>query len=196
MNIPTVNEPERLRGLYMYDFGEWTAVGYTAEEIAILLESETYGDGKVYKIHNVSPDGRFELRGVSAERFKAESGVFFYRDDLDAAREDFDTLVAAVEKTPPPCRAFLHLADRGDVGRTRYVTALIYPAEYEDEIGRWLVKLDYAGGDIAEGGPSHVSNYYSEEKTLLERRQLWTSTATQSRTPDEVLSNVRTAVQR
>lgn len=196
MILPSVSKPGRFRGLYVYDFGEWTALGYTAEEIAILLESEDYRDGKVYRIHSATPDGRFELQGVSARRFKIESGMFFYRSDADAARDDFETLAAASEKNPPPCRAFLHLADRGDNASPHYVTALIYPAEYDEAVGQWLLALDYAGGDLAEGGPSHVSNYYEQEKTLLERRQLWSNPAIPSRCPEEVLSNVRVAVQR
>ena len=94
MILPRVDDPQKLAGLYVYDFGEWTTVGYTAEEIAILLEHEIYRDGKVYKIHRASPDGQFELRGVSPQRFNAESGMFFHRAELDPARQDFETPVS------------------------------------------------------------------------------------------------------
>ena len=138
-----------------------------------------------------------ELRGVSAERFKLESGMFFYRSELELARADFEALRAAGEKTPPPCGAFLHLADRSTDGDPRrYLTALVFPAEYETEIGNWLTAIAFEGGDLAEGGVSHVTNYYGEQKTVLERQQLWSQPAIPSRTPDEVLASVRQAVQR
>ncbi|MCK4341570.1 MAG: hypothetical protein KAY37_07605 [Phycisphaerae bacterium] len=197
MKLPAVSESQRYRGLYVYDFGEWTALGYTAEEIAVLLESEAWRNGKVYKIVRATPDGRMELRGVAPERFQLESGMFFNRNDLEAGRADFSNLRQLGHSRAVPCRAFLHLADRGESkDAARYVTALIYPAEYEDEMSRWLLDAEYAAGDLVEGGPSHVSNYYADEKTILERQQLWSQPAIPSRSPEEVLSSVRRAVQR
>jgi len=196
MILPHIDQPQRLRGLYVYDFGEWTAVGYTAEEIAILLDHERYRGGKVYKIYRAWPDGRMELRGVPPERFKLESGVFFYRQQEQPARADFQALLAAARQVPPPCRAYVHLADRGAASFQRYVTALIFPAEYDDEIGQWLLRLAFPGGDLVEGGISHVSNYYAEDKTILERQQLWSRAAIPSRSADQVLASVRQAVQR
>ncbi len=197
MKIATLEQPTRYRGLYVFDFGDWTAVGYTAEEIAVLLESEAYRSGKVYKIVRTTPDGQMELRGVSAARFQLESGMLFNRHDLDAARADFAELVRLAERGGVPCRAFVHLADRGPQEvAARYVTALIYPAEYEDEMARWLDEVRFAGGDLAEAGPSHVSDYYATEQTILQRQQLWSQPAIPSRSADEVLSTVRQAVQR
>ncbi|MBU0617294.1 MAG: hypothetical protein KKI02_06240 [Planctomycetes bacterium] len=196
MILPHVDDPPRLRGLYVYDFGEWTAVGYTAEEIAILLEDASCRGGKVYKIHRATPDGRMELRGVSPDRFNRESGLFFHRRELAPARADFEEVRASAEKTPPPCRAFLHLADREIDSPQRFVTALVFPAEYENEIGHWLTAIGFHGGDLAEGGTSHVSNYYEQRQTLLERQQLWSRPAIPSRSPEEVLASVRQAVQR
>jgi hypothetical protein len=197
MRLPRVDEPQRYQGLYVYDFGEWTALGYTAEEIAVLLEAEAYRGGKVYKIHRAWPDGQMELRGVSRERFLLESGMFFYRTELEAARADFAALSQTGQKTRPPCRAYLQLADRSASAETsRFVTALIYPAEHEDEIGRWLLDVGFAGGDLVEGGASHVSNYYGQEKAILDRQQLWSNHAIPSRSPEQVLASVRNAVQR
>ena len=80
--------------------------------------------------------------------------------------------------------------------RSRVVTALIYPAEYEDEIAAWLNATGYAGGDLAEGGSSHVTDYYAADKAILDRQQLWNQPAIPSRSADEVLRTVRQAVQR
>ena len=197
MILPRVEDPRRLQGLYVYDFGEWTAVGYTADEIAFLLEDKNHGGGKVYKIHRAWPDGRMELRGVSPKRFGLESGMFFYRGELEAAREDFETLRAAARETPPPCRAVLHVTERAtEAGRHRFVTGLIFPAEYEDEIGGWLTAIGFYGGDLVEGGVSHVANHYEEQTEILDRQQLWSRSAIPSRSPEQVLASVRQAVQR
>ncbi|MBN2446235.1 MAG: hypothetical protein JXO22_05900 [Phycisphaerae bacterium] len=197
MQLPALTEPERYAGLYVFDFGEWTAVGYTADEVAMLLESEQYQSGQVYKIHRVTPDGQMEVRGVARERFLLESAMCFDRDDLDAARDDFAQLRASADETTPPCRVAVYLADRGaDVVGPRYLTTMIYPAEFEDEIGRWLLNIGYEGGDTVEGGPSHVTNYDEDDKRVLERAQLWSKTAIPSRSHDQVFASVRQAVQR
>ncbi len=197
MNLPTVEQSEQYSGLYVFDFGDWVALGYTAEEIAVLLESEQYRSGHVYKIVRATPAGQMELRGVAPERFQFESGMFFNRDSLEAARADFDQLKRAAQRRGTPGRTFLHLADRGrHEGVPRYLTALIYPAEYEDEMARWLSAADYAGGDTVEGGISHVTNYYDQQNLILDRQQLWSRPAIPSRCPDEVLGSVRQAVQR
>ena len=197
MKLPTVAQPQRYRGLYVYDFGAWVALGYTAEEVAVLLESEAHRDGKVYKIVRATPDGTLELRGVAVERFQVESGMFFNRYELAPARVDFAELRRLAEIQGAPCRAFVHLADRGSAeGTFRYVTALIYPAESEDEMAAWLSAAGYAGGDLAEGGPSHVADFYAATKTILDRQQLWSQPAIPSRSMDEVLRTIRLAVQR
>ena len=179
-------------GLFVFDFGDWTATGCTAAEVAILLESERFRAGKVYRIQRVTPDGRMELRGVPNERFQLESGLMFFRERAPAATDDFRTLTMLAEATPPPCRAFLQLADRGeDAGASRYVVALVYPAEFEDDVAAWLLEIGFAGGDTVEGGPSSVTNYYDEPKAILDRRQLWTREAISSRGRAELYAALR-----
>lgn len=197
MQLPTLDNPSRYRGLYIFDFGEWTAVGYTAEEIAMLLESERFASGKVYKIDRVSPDGQMEIRGVSRERFQLESGMFFNRQDRAAAVEDFNALRALGIRLGLPCRGFVHLIDRGaDAQRDRYATILIYPAEFEDEVARWLLAANFNGGDTVEGGPSHVTNYYESQVTILQREQLWNKPSIPARSPAEVFAAIKEPVQR
>jgi hypothetical protein len=197
MQLPAVENPERYQDLYVFDFGAWTALGYTAEEVAMLLETETYRDGKVYRIVRAGPEGGLELQGVDRSTFERESGMFFYRAQRDDARRDFDQLRALAQAGDCPCRAFVHLADRGDhPGTPRYVTALIYPGEFEAAMGQWLLRHEYPGGDTVEGGPSHVSNYYEDDHTILEREQLWSGRTVPSRSLEEVLASVKVAVQR
>lgn len=194
MNLPSVGDPDRYVGLFVFDFGEWCAVGYTADEVAMLLESEAYRSGKAYQIRRVTPEGGFELAGMSNRRFDFESGIVFFREHSSAAQADFDALRAAAEHVPASVRAFAHLVDFGsDCDRGRYATALVYPAEQEHEVSRWLLRQQYAGGDWCEGGSSVVTRFYERTRTVLDRFQVQPLAA---RSRAEVLSSVRRAVQR
>ncbi len=200
MNVPKVEYPERYTGLYVFDFGVGqTAVGYTADEVAVLLESDRYKDGKVYRIHRAMPDGSMELQGVTRERFLTEEGLFFYRSDAALARQDLDELDALAQRTPAPCRIKAHLArfepGESDGGRASYATVIIYPAEYSSGVSKWLNDADYRGGDRVEGGISPVSDYYAMQAPVLERRQWW-SASIASRSSEEVLATTHLAIQR
>jgi hypothetical protein len=196
MKLPALDAADRYRGLYVFDFGEWTAIGYTADEVATLLESEQHRDGKVYRIHRAWPDGRMELQGVSTERFQLESALLFWRTVADAAAEDFESLVKAAEMAPPPCRAFVHLADwRLDAGTGRFVTALVFPAEHEHTMSAWLSEIGCRAGDAVEGGVSAATTYHQADKRILRRLQLH-SREIASRSRAELLATVRRAVQR
>ncbi len=193
--LPRLDDPVRYTGLYVFDFGDSVAVGYTATEIAVLLESERHAEGKAYKIHRAYPDGRLELKGVSPARFRVEDGFFFYRKDADVARQDFDELKRLADATPPPCRCRLHLASISGASHPN-VVALIYPAEFSDEMSAWLKAIDYAGGDFVEGGPSQVAGYQEARATRLAEHQLWGTLDETSRSSEEVLATTHRAVQR
>ena len=197
MNLPPLADPAKYRGLYVFDFGQWCAVGYTAEEIAVLLESAQYAAGQAYKIRRAQADGQMELQGVSGALLRAESGMFFFQAQLSEAQVDFDALVAAAETHKPPRAATVHLVERfGAETNARFATALIFAAEGVDDIAAWLNAIGYAGGDLVEGGASHLANYHAEDKRVIEGRQLSSATPHASRSPAEVLASVRQAVQR
>jgi hypothetical protein len=193
MKLPELDKPGRYTGLYVFDFGDHTGVGFTAEEVAELLESEQYREGKVYKIHRAYPDGRLELKGVPAETFQLESGMVFHSTTSEMARADFKRLVDAAVEATPPCRAKVHLAQYSE---ERLAVALIYPAEYEDEISGWLLATGYRTAGVAEGGTGVIERYYRDTPEILERHQLFGTSARISRTGDELLVSVRQAVQR
>lgn len=177
MNLPQVKEADRYVGLYVVDFGGRCAVGFTAEEVAELLDSEANRDVTVYKIYKAYPDGRMELKGVRRELFGLETGMFFYARDEQAGRADFERLCAIAESLLPPARAKVHFASDNDGG---FVTALIYPAEYDDEFARWLLDADYRTQGAADAGTNAVLRYYDAEWQILDRKQLWGQKAAQS----------------
>jgi hypothetical protein len=195
MKLPQLTDPDRYEGLYVFDFGEQCAVGYTAGEIAVLLESERHRNGKVYKIHRAYANGRLELVGVPTSRFLTEDGFFFYRHDPQHARDDYTRLLAMAGEHEPPCRAKLQLA-RLPGADIEHVVVLIYPAEYNDQMSRWLLEAEYRGGDLVEGGVSQVTSYYQGHTEVIERAQLWGVADGTSRPADEVLASTHIAVQR
>jgi hypothetical protein len=193
MKLPKINEPKRYVGLYVVDFGEHTGVGFTAQETAEILESEKYKDCKVYKIHNAYPDGSLELKGVRSEIFQLEAGMLFYEDNHIAVKGDFKTLVGLAVKTAPPCRTKVQLAKYSD---DKFATVLIYPAEYDDEMSKWLTDNDYKTKGAAEGGIGAVERYYQAKPEILEIHQLTGREAIESRSGSELLANLKAAVQR
>ncbi len=170
MKLPQVKQADRYVGLYVVDFGDHCAVGFTADEAAELLDSDAGRDVQVYRIHNAYSDGRLELTGVRREMFELEAGMFFYARDEKAAAEDFARLCALAEQTPSPSRAKVHLSADEQGG---FVTALIYPAEYDAAFSRWLLDTGYRTRGAVEGGTSAVQRYYDADWRILDRRQLW-----------------------
>jgi hypothetical protein len=193
MKLPELEKPEKYVGLYIFDFGNHTGVGFTAEEVAELLESEKYNDGKVYKIHKAYPDGRLEIKGVPNETFQLEAGMFFYSSDLENARREFKGLVNMAVKSSPPSRAKVHLSKYED---DKLVVALIYPAEYDSEFSSWLLDGGYKTGGAAEGGVGAVQRYYDRQPEILDRHQLFGQSEAVSRTGNELLSSLKLAIQR
>ena len=191
--MPELEKPEKYVGLYIFDFGDHVGVGFTAQEIAELLESEKYRQGKVYRIHRAFPDGKLELKGVTAETFQLEAGMFFYSSELETARRDFKELVKLAVKAAPPSRAKVHLAQYSD---DKFVTVVMYPAEYNHEFSSWLLEGQYKTSGPAEGGIEAIQRYYDQQPEILERHQLFGQSETISRTGEELLANLKVAVQR
>lgn len=188
-----VSEPQKYTGLYVVDFGEYCSVGFTAIEVAELLESEKFGGVKVYKIHNAYPDGRMELKGVVSQMFQLEMGMFFDSADVETAGADYKRLVDLVVRIAPPGRAKVNLARFDD---DRFCVALIYPAEYNDEFSRWLLDGEYRTEGAASGGIEAVSRYYDQSPEVLETHQLFAESSYADRSGGELLAATKLAVQR
>jgi hypothetical protein len=193
MKLPKLKKSDNYVGLYVVDFGDNTGVGFTAQEVAELFESERFGHCKAYKIHKAYPDGRLELKGVQKETFQLETGMFFFSADIDTARNDYKGLVKLGIETDVPCKAMVHLARYSN---DKFAVAFIYPAEYDDEISGWLLEHKFKSAGVAEGGISTVTRYYDAKPEILERHQLWGRSSVESRTGEELLASTKIAVQR
>ncbi len=193
MKLPQTQTPEKYVGLYVIDFGSQCAMGYTAEEAAALLETEEYAGIKVYKIYRAYPDGRMELQAVTPQRFQSESGMFFHCRDEKSGQQEYQQLLRWSQEEPPPCRAKLQLTREAD---GRLLLALIYPAEYEQEISRWLGASGFQGGGPVDAGISQVSRYYQRNLESVQREQLWPVESLQSRSLEELKACVGMELQR
>lgn len=195
MKLPRVAHPEGYRGLYVVDFGATCSVGYTAEEVALLLESEAYADAKVYRICRARPDGTMELKGVPRERFMLETGLFFYSRDLASGRRDYDQLRALAGSEPLPCRAQLLLGGFREPRREKFVVGLAFPAEYEDDVARWMLDHDLAPGERAAGGMSLLEAVRRDAR-IIDSAQLRASAGARARPMEELLARIGEPIQR
>jgi hypothetical protein len=119
--------------------------------------------------------------------------MFFYSNDLETAKANFKNLVNLAIRTSPPCRAKVHLARYAD---EKFVTAIIYPAEYDNQISAWLLDGEYKTTGAAEGGSEAVQRYYDYKPQILDRHQLFGKSEYQSRSGTELLASLKLAVQR
>ena len=174
MILNNISQADRYTGLYVVDFGDHSAVGYTAEEVAELLENDNAKSLRVYKIYKAYPDGRLELTGVRTDVFQMESGMLFYARNDQAARDDFERLCELAETLPPPGRAKVHLGSDNNGG---FVTAMIYPAEYDEMFSRWLADGNYRTLGAVEAGQAAVSRYYTMSWKIIAKTQLWAEKA-------------------
>ncbi|MCP4454231.1 MAG: hypothetical protein GY809_22450 [Planctomycetes bacterium] len=193
MKLPKLEKPTQYVGLYVVDFGDHSGVGFTADEVAELLESEKHQPIQVYKIYRAHPDGTLDIKGVPTNTFQLESGLFFYTADLESGQQGFKRLVALAVTHQPPCRAKVHLAQWNE---GQYVLGLIYPAEQEEEVSAWLTQGQFKAEGLAEGGVGAVQQYYDRAPDVLDRHQLFGQGRFESRTGDELLVGLKRAIQR
>ena len=201
MKLPRLDPSKKYDGLYVIDFstaaqgGDTVGVGYTAEEVAMLLESERYATANVYKVHRVRPDGTAELKGVSRTRFENESAFVFCSRDAERARQDFHDLQALAEAHPLPCRARLLWGGLGYQPAFPFVAAILYPAEYEEEMSQWLIDQDVRAGETVDAGISHATTVLANLQ-VRDRAQLPSAIAGGSRSREELLKAVGETWQR
>jgi len=193
MKLPQIKNPDKYVDLYVVDFGDHSGVGFNADEVAELLESEKYKDVNIYRIYNAYPDGKMELKGVPNEIFQLEMGMFFYEFDETAAQGDFKKLINSAVKTAPPAKAKVHLAKYDS---QKFATAIIFPAESNDQFSQWLLDIDYKTAGSAEGGIEAVKRYYADAPQILQRHQLFGQQKFESKTGEELLAMTKMAVVR
>ncbi len=170
MNLLITEQIEPIPGLYVVNLNGQSASGLTADEVALLLDSEQYREAKIYRIVRVTPDGSMELSGVSPERFQLESAMIFRGRDESSVENAYDTLIDNAAGHPFPCRLKCHLARQDE---QRLSIALIYPAEYEQELGQWLADMKFKFDGPVDAGASAAEQYYRDQLPIIRQQQFW-----------------------
>ncbi len=171
MKLPRVHQPDRYPGLYVFDFGEYANVGYTASEIAMLLAHADYCDGQAYEICRVDEDGSLYLQGATTFASQAEEAMAFLRSDSEKAQLDYQSIVSKAESEPLPCRAELVLTRVYDY-QLSHVTAIIYKAVDAVMVSRWLVRTGFGGGDEVVCGADVRAQVMSAQHIRIASRTL------------------------
>jgi hypothetical protein len=119
--------------------------------------------------------------------------MFFYLHGLETAQDAYQRLINQAVTSQPPCRAKVHLAKSDE---SNYVVALIYPAEFDDEMSMWLEQGSYYTQGQVLGGVGAVESYYEQAPEILKRHQLFGTGSFESRSGDELLVSLKRLVQR
>jgi len=195
VKLPPLHRPQDYVGLLVYDFGDHVSVGYTAEEIGILLSSPLHAGGTVYRVHRADEAGRIELQGMQAEHLDREEGLLFTFDDEPGARADYVALTRRAEADPLPCPAKLMLAEL-EAGGPAFAVVLSYPAFAAAAVSAWLSQATFEGGRSVDGGVAALTRFHAAGAATLDRCDLPTCQRFVTRSAAEVLAAVDRPVQR
>jgi hypothetical protein len=194
--LPRLTNPERYQGLYVVDFGDGVSVGYVVAEVATLFASGRFARMRAYRIHRALADGTVELVSVPQERFRrhAEEGLLFLQTDETLARDDFDTLRDLADGKFP-CPARLELAEIA--GATwPFATVLIYPDAYTEQVSRFLLSVNYKGGEMVEVGTHKLAAFRQRNPRIIERAEVAASPQDAARPLEDLLATRQLAIQR
>jgi len=193
--LPKLVDPEKYGGLYIFDFGDHVAVGYTAEEIEFILAEPAYSGGTVYKICRASPDGTLEIRGVDPLNWGQSTGrAFWFADEVEAVRA-YEKLMGYAEAILPPGEFNLVLVRQGGGSEVPFAMVMRYVQELDEAVSSWLLKVGFEEGRHVEGGPKVVTGALTNG-TELRRTQLGADGFKRPRSRREVLDAVDQPVQR
>jgi hypothetical protein len=192
--LPRLTDPAKYAGLYIFDFGDRVAVGYTAEEIEFLLADGRYAGGGVYKIYRAHPDGTLEIRGVNPLLWNLAAGIVFWFHNPSDANAAFDRLRELAAGARPPGEFDLILVQKPG-NDPPYALVMRYNQELDDAFASWLLRVQYNLGDFIEAGVSLV-NQTIAGGTEMRHSRLGVDAFRKSRTRLEVLGAVDRPVQR
>lgn len=192
--LPRLTDPVKYGGLYIFDFGDRVAVGYTAEEVEFLLADPRYAGGGVYKIYRAHADGTLEIRGVNPQTWNLPAGIVFWFPDRAGAEAAFDRLKAMAAESAPPGEFDLFVIHKAG-SEPPYALVMRYNQELDDAIAAWLLRIDFGLGQFIEAG-GRLANQIVTGGTELQQARIGADAFRQSRTRREVLDAVDRDIQR
>ncbi|MFA5864635.1 MAG: hypothetical protein WC975_08090 [Phycisphaerae bacterium] len=192
--LPLLSDPVKYAGLYIFDFGDHVAVGYTAEEIEFLLADPKSAKGTVYKIYRAYPNGTLEIRGVNPLMWNLSTGLIFWFKDHPEAIEAYEKLKSLASDIGPPGDFDLFLVNKLE-NEFPYALVMRYIREIDDAIAAWLLKINYHAGQHVEAGTKLITQLLANSTELL-RECFDAESFRKSRTRQEVLEATDQPIQR
>jgi len=195
MKLPRVHQPDQYLGLYVFDFGSYANVGYTAGEIVVLLAHESYSDGKAYEICRIDEDGSLYLRGATNLAPRSDEAIAFLRSDPGKAQLDYQSIISKADSHPLPCDVELILT-RVYEFQLSHVTAIVYKSVDEAMVSHWLVRVGFNGGDEVVCGADVRSQVVSEQHIRIASQSLPMISCYHGRTLAELMESIDRRIQR
>jgi len=193
--MPRLGDPQRYVGLYVIHFPHGVSVGYTREEVAILLAEPQYRDVSAYRIHRCDDAGCIELAGVTPRDFVGDEWMIFAsRDDDDAAR-DFARIRQCALSTPAPCPVRAELIDLANLDPPHAV-CLVYARSASTMVSSWLLAIGFRGGDRVFGGQEAAELRNAATTDPIASAALPAASQYASRTRQQLLARVSEPLQR
>jgi hypothetical protein len=187
--------PIHLVGLYAYDFGPRTSIGYTADEVVLLSQHPEHIGGTILRVQSVDTEGRCALRGVTSIDLSAESAMLFGHGESGAARETYDALVIAAKDDPPSCPVTIELGELTGDDAT-FGVMLIYRAHSEHMVSCWLTGRSVTCGDRVVGGAGVLGARRSSDWSVESTGHLTCRLGFTTRDAGDVLASVGKPFQR
>jgi len=158
MKLPPLRNPLQYVGLYVLDFGDRVAAGYTAQEVALLLATKEYESAKAFRIHRVDERGCVELAGVSGRDVMQRDILVFAFDSAEQAGRGFSRLRQLAQQTPAPCACAMEWVDFADVDPPNAV-CLTFAQSASGGLSSWLEAVGFDAGSRVYGGPRLLGRY-------------------------------------
>lgn len=168
---PDSKNPAALVGRFIVESGHQRDIGLTVSQVQTLLAENKESDVTIYRINRVDAAGRMELVGVSALQFSTPEGLVFTRHTESAARADYEAILAASRRRPPPGPIEMELAEIMS-GTPVYAVTLIFPAAMAEAVGHWLQNCGLRPGEQVNGGLGALPRYRSSLGHLIEQTML------------------------
>jgi hypothetical protein len=195
LQLPPLRDPQRYAGLYAVQFAHGVAVGYTFDEVAIVLAEQAYCECPVYRIHRIDAAGRVELAGISARDLAGDECMIFASRDAAQASGDFAALRRLAAEDPLPCGVRIELIDLADLDPPHAV-CLLYTKSASTMVAEWLLRAGFGGGDQVIGGAEATGIRRAASTVPIASSVLAARIAHAPRTREQVLASVHEPLQR
>jgi hypothetical protein len=165
MHLPAIPQPSRYAGLFVIDFGEWTSVGYTADEVHALLGTPEHASARAFRINRIDEEGCIELAGWDARQLPREELIVLACDSPDDAVAVFDAIRRTLDAGPPGVALTLDRSDWPDGDRPD-VVVLRFAQHASTQVCAWLSAIALPAGTLPSGGADLLPGYLATARVL------------------------------